>query len=291
MHDKLLGVSKRYNDAGLSLPTLLAVLPLIVTALITTKVTFGDTNQAVYIIGELGLIQMWTQGIGALLVTMVPFAITILMLLSLRRGNQQPVMYVAAFFLAILVFFTVNIIWIIFMMILVLIVDPAYENWMDKQLEKEKADTKKESGKLRDELERVKTEKALDTVKEKIERLEREVELSLQKTAGTIRALFFLLGCILLVQIVFSYPTIPTTTLKSKEGRIVTGLVMKRDADRVMIYDQKNKKIEMIYVDNIKTEEVCSNLGSPLRGLAWSPARLLYEYFGWATLPYATCKK
>ena len=291
MHDKLLEVSKKYNDAGLSLPTLLAVLPLIVTALITTKVTFGDTNQAVYIIGELGLIQMWTQGIGALLVTMMPLAITILMLLSLRRGKRQPVMYVTAFFLAIIVFFTMNIIWIIPMIILVFIADPIYDNWMDKQLEKEKADTKKESRKLRDELERAKTEKALATVKEKIERLEREVDLSLQKTAGTIRALLFLLGCSLLVQIVFSYPTIPTTTLKSKEGHIVTGLVMKRDADRVMIYDQENKKIEMIYVDDIKSEEVCSKEGVALHGLGWSPARLTYEYFGWSTLPYATCKK
>ena len=290
MPSKLLEVFKKYNDAGFNLPTLLAVLPLVVTALITLRIAYGDITQAVYVIGEIGLIQMWTQGIGSLLVNVVPFVLIILVLYFIKQGKRHPAMYFSALLLSGLVYFITNIMTVIVAIIFVFILIPLHDKRINSRLAKNDGEFKKSHENISAKLKNAKDSERLEYIKRDIASLKSDNSLRIQKLKDSLRSLLFTIGCLVLVQVVLSYPTIPRTTLALKDNKNISGLVMKRDDDRVMIYDQDNKAIKMAYIANIKTEDVCApkTLGA-LYGFGWSLSRLMLEYQGKASVPYATC--
>jgi|GEM_PF-6082002 len=291
MQNRILDIFKKYNDAGLNLPTLLAVLPLITTALITLRVSYGDITQATYIVGELGLIQVWTQGVGSLLVNTVPFAITTLMLYLVRQGKRHPLMYFSALLLLGLVYFVASIATIILAIVFIFIFDPLYDKHLDKSLAKDDKQFKHKIEKISAELKNANSRDKLESVDQELDALKDEYSLEKQKLNTSMRASAFLVGCLVLIQIVLSYPTIPQTTLILKGGHKITGLVMKRDDNRVMIYDQKSKAVEMAYIDSIQTEDVCApRMQTSLYGFGWSFSRLTLESQGRASVPYAMCK-
>lgn len=291
MPPQLLKVFKKYNDAGISLTTVLAVLPLVITALITARITYGDVSQSVYIMNEVGLIQMWTQGVGSLLVGMLPFGMTVLMLYSLKQGKRYPMMYLSALLLSIMVFFVATVIDIILAIALIFIINPMFEDVFGSKLRAQRLAAKKRHDELLVKIDNSQSNEEKQRIVEELDRIVDTNRITIEQLSAKIRSMIFLLGCILLIQLVLSYPTLPQTTLVLREGQSLVGLVMKRDDDRIMIYDQKSKIIRMAYIDSVKSEDVCAKTRPSFNGLGWSSARLMFEYFRIASVPYASCSE
>jgi hypothetical protein len=240
---------------------------------------------------EVGLVQMWTQGIGSLLVSTLPLGITLLMLYSLKQGKKYPVMYFSAILLLILVFFVASVLHIISALILIFMVNPLFEDVIGRKSKTRRQNAKDRYEKLSAKFDNIQSEKELHSVRAELEQIKEENRTTIEKLSAIMKSLIFLLGCIFLLQLVLSYPTLPRTTLALKGSQSMMGLVMKRDDDRVMIYDQKSKAIKMVYVDSIEGEDVCAERRPSLHGLGWSPARLTFEYLGLASVPYAYCSE
>lgn len=259
MVDKILNSLKKYSDAGITIPVVLAIFPLLITALVTLRISYGDTIQAAYVIGEVGLVQIWVQGIGTFLSYLLPFIAAIAMLYSLKFGKQ---MLFSAFLLMVLVFFITNIFTLIFAIIFVYLIAPSIDKHAQNTSKKK---TDKQSN--------VSSKDALNKHTKSI-------------VAGSVT-----LFCLILMLIVLYYPTIPRSTLSLADGHSITGLVMKRDDSRVMIYSQELKSITMVYVSSIRSENICdpSSNQTAMKGLGWSLSRFLLEYRQLPTVPYKAC--
>jgi len=287
--ERVHNILKNLNGYGLTLPSLLAVLPFIISAFITIRVTYGDATQAKYIISEIGFIQLWTQGASALILTYIPIILAALMVYFARQAFKLKniPMGIATLIIAVYVFYTTEILLIIAAIIFVFIIGPIIDNNLNKKAEPRKKEIENigaELTKLEKDMDAGRLEKLSDRVKT----LKNEDE----KRSTSDLALLLIGALSILAIIIWSYPTLPQTSITKKDNSIVKGMVMNRSEVRTVIYDTDSDIIKVVQTTEVAHEEVCDkHRDQALYGFNWSIIRHILEYTQSPSVPYVTCKE
>ena len=287
--ERVHNILKNLNGYGLTLPSLLAVLPFIISAFITIRVTYGDATQAQYIISEIGFLQLWTQGASALILTYIPMILAVLMVYLVRQAFKRKSIPIgiAALISAGYVAYTTEIIWIVVGILFVFVFDPIVDNYFNKKTAPHQKEID-DIGVELTELEKNMDSNRLEKLSERVKILKKE-----EKDHSTSQLAFLLIGTLsVLAIIIWSYPTLPQTSITKKDNSIAKGMVMNRSEVRTVIYDTDSDIIKVVQTTEIAHEEVCDkHRDQALHGFNWSIIRHILEYNQSPSVPYATCKE
>lgn len=293
--EKLFGRLKELNGVGLSIPSLLAVLPLVTTVAIVIRITYGDINQALYILNELGLVQVWTQGAGALLLTCIPLFLAVLLCVFIKRAWAQKSVIIgfSAFIVALFVAFITPIYGILTGIFLIFLFHPL----SDKLSDKKRAARDNEIDELEKDLKKIEAknevnEKEVKEISLRFDKVKQQLETRSKQLDAQIYSLIILLALIWFSVILWSYPALPSTTFTQTNEKTSVGMVMSRTEERALIYNTDSHSIEVLQTSEIKHESVCAKKPKgTLYGLDWSVMRHILEWNQAPTLPYAYCKE
>jgi len=285
--ERLNNTLSKLNSYGLTLPSILAVLPFFISAIITMRVTYGDATQAQYIISEIGFLQLWIQGANALFLTYIPILFAVLVTSLTRKAfKQKSITFgIAALIGSLYVLYTTSILNIILAIFLVFVVAPLATKSADKE--------SKQHSKLVDQiengLEEVKinnNKDQLDLISSQVEKLKNEkLKSSSQNTA------LLIIGILSALTIVtWSYPMLPQSSITTRDSSVIKGMIMSRSEVRTVIYDTKSSSIKVLQATEIIHEDVCDKRNNQaFYGLNWSVVRHILEHNNRPSIPYVTC--